>query len=203
MRARLLLLCLRLRSSWLTVEGDRHVGAAGGLHRRDGRAAAGVWVGVAGGVPKGSLGRLGSGSALPLLGMRRSITPGRDSWISSWRRRGGGQATPSQREPAAQGVCYCATASASRHGVLGDRRRTEQGAHISGQHTHLIQDCRRGLPEHNAATVLLGLRITDIQHDRVDAGSGHPESRDDRRSILVRTDGRDLDALGAALGTAL
>ena len=34
----LLLLCLLLRSSLLTVEGDRHVGAAGVLHRRGGRA---------------------------------------------------------------------------------------------------------------------------------------------------------------------
>ena len=41
--ARLLLLCLLLRSSWLTVEGDRHVGAAGVLHNhRGGRAAVAV-----------------------------------------------------------------------------------------------------------------------------------------------------------------
>jgi hypothetical protein len=31
---RLLLLCLLFRSSWLTVEGERHVGAAGVLDRR-------------------------------------------------------------------------------------------------------------------------------------------------------------------------
>jgi hypothetical protein len=49
--ARLPLLCLLLRSSWLTVEGDRHVGAAGVLHRRGGRAVVAVRVGVAGGVP--------------------------------------------------------------------------------------------------------------------------------------------------------
>jgi len=48
MPARLLLL---FRSSWLTVEGDCHVGAAGVLHRRGGRAAVAVSVGVAGGVP--------------------------------------------------------------------------------------------------------------------------------------------------------
>ncbi len=35
--ARLLLLCLLFRSSWLTVEGGRQVGAAGVLHRRGGR----------------------------------------------------------------------------------------------------------------------------------------------------------------------
>ena len=39
--ARLLLLCLLLRSSWLTVEGDRPVGAAGVLHRRGNRAVSG------------------------------------------------------------------------------------------------------------------------------------------------------------------
>jgi hypothetical protein len=33
------------------MDGDRHVGAAGVLHRRGGRAAAAVRVGVAGGVP--------------------------------------------------------------------------------------------------------------------------------------------------------
>jgi hypothetical protein len=49
--ARLLLLCLLFRSSWLTVEGDRHVSAAGVLHRRGGRAAVAVSVGVTGGVP--------------------------------------------------------------------------------------------------------------------------------------------------------
>jgi hypothetical protein len=51
MPARLLLLCVLFRASWLTVEGDRHVGAAGAVHRRGGRAAVAVRVGVAGGVP--------------------------------------------------------------------------------------------------------------------------------------------------------
>ena len=50
--ARLLLLCLLLRSSWLTVEGDRRVGAARVPHRQGGRAAVAVSVGVAGGVPE-------------------------------------------------------------------------------------------------------------------------------------------------------
>ena len=49
--ARLLLLCLLLRSSRRTVGGDRQVGAARVLHRRGGRAAVAVSVGVAGGVP--------------------------------------------------------------------------------------------------------------------------------------------------------
>ena len=43
--ARLLLLCLLLRSSWLTVEGRRH-GAARVLHRRGRRAALAVSVSV-------------------------------------------------------------------------------------------------------------------------------------------------------------
>jgi hypothetical protein len=34
---RLLLLCLLLRSSWLTVEGGREIGAAGVLRRQGGR----------------------------------------------------------------------------------------------------------------------------------------------------------------------
>ena len=50
--SRLLLLCLLLRSSWLTVERDRHIGAAGVLHRQGGRAAVAVSVGVAVGVPE-------------------------------------------------------------------------------------------------------------------------------------------------------
>src|ERR1035438_9064798 len=37
--ARLLLLCLLLRSCSLTVDGSRHSGAAGGLHRRGRRVA--------------------------------------------------------------------------------------------------------------------------------------------------------------------
>ena len=52
MPARLLLLCLLFRGPWPTVEGDRHVGAAGVLHRRGGRAAVAVRVGVAAGVPE-------------------------------------------------------------------------------------------------------------------------------------------------------
>jgi hypothetical protein len=47
-------LCLLLRSSWLTVEGGREIGAAGVLHRRGGRAALAMSVGVAGGVPEHS-----------------------------------------------------------------------------------------------------------------------------------------------------
>jgi hypothetical protein len=46
-----LLLCLLLRSSWLTVDGGRQVSAARARHRRGGRAVAAVSVGVAGGVP--------------------------------------------------------------------------------------------------------------------------------------------------------
>ncbi len=45
--ARLLLLCLLVRGSWLTVEDDRHVGAVGLLHRRGGRPVVAVSVGVA------------------------------------------------------------------------------------------------------------------------------------------------------------
>jgi hypothetical protein len=45
---------LLLRSSWLTVDGDRHVGTAGVLHLRGGRAAVAVSVGVAPIVPNQS-----------------------------------------------------------------------------------------------------------------------------------------------------
>jgi hypothetical protein len=51
MPAKLLLLCLLLRSSWLTVEVGRQIGAAGVLHRRGGRAAVAAVAGVAGRVP--------------------------------------------------------------------------------------------------------------------------------------------------------
>jgi hypothetical protein len=51
MPARLLLLCVLFRSSWLAAESRRQVGAAGVLHRRGGRGAVAVSVGVAGGVP--------------------------------------------------------------------------------------------------------------------------------------------------------
>ena len=58
MPARLLLLCLLLRSSWLTVEGDRQIGAARVLRRPGGRAVVAVSVDVAVGVPKGQCGGL-------------------------------------------------------------------------------------------------------------------------------------------------
>ena len=67
--ARLLLLCLLLRSSWLTVEGGRQIGAAGVLHSRGGRAALAVSVGVAGGVPQRQPAR-GSTALLPCLSRR-------------------------------------------------------------------------------------------------------------------------------------
>ena len=69
MPARLLLLCLLLRSSWLTVEGGRQIGAAGVLHSRGGRAALAVSVGVAGGVPQRQPAR-GSTALLPCLSRR-------------------------------------------------------------------------------------------------------------------------------------
>jgi hypothetical protein len=50
MPARLLLLCLLFRSSWLTVEGGCQVSATRVIHRRGGPAAVAVPVGVAGGV---------------------------------------------------------------------------------------------------------------------------------------------------------
>lgn len=50
--ARLPLRCLLFRSSWLTLDGDPHVGAAGVLHRRSGVEALAVQVGVAGAVPE-------------------------------------------------------------------------------------------------------------------------------------------------------
>ena len=53
--ARLLLLCLLFRSSWLAAEGGRQVGAAGVLHRRAEGPAVAVSVGVAVGVHWGSL----------------------------------------------------------------------------------------------------------------------------------------------------
>jgi hypothetical protein len=50
---RLLLLCLLLGSSWLTVEGGRQIGAAGPLYRRrGGGAGAAVSVSVAVGAPE-------------------------------------------------------------------------------------------------------------------------------------------------------
>ena len=72
MPPRLLLLCLLLRSSWPTVEGERHVGAAGVLHRQGGRAAVAVSVGVAGGVPLEQSRRLRlSTSRLPQVSPKR------------------------------------------------------------------------------------------------------------------------------------
>ena len=44
-------MCLLLRSSWLTVEGGRQIGAAGVLHRRGGPAASAVSVSAAAAVP--------------------------------------------------------------------------------------------------------------------------------------------------------
>ena len=47
MPARMLLLRLLFRGSWLTVVGDRHVGADGVLHHWGRRAAVAVRVGMA------------------------------------------------------------------------------------------------------------------------------------------------------------
>jgi hypothetical protein len=71
MPARVLLSCLLVRSSWLTVEGDRHFGAAGVLHRRGGRAAVAVRVGVAHSVATQQSRRLKSCHST-LLGLARS-----------------------------------------------------------------------------------------------------------------------------------
>ena len=72
MPARLLLLCLLLRSSWLTLEGGREVSAAGVL-RRGGRAAVVVSVGVAVGVPDQECARVLCGLLLSRVAARRCI----------------------------------------------------------------------------------------------------------------------------------
>jgi hypothetical protein len=82
MPARLLLLRLLFRSSWLTVGGQ--VGSARVLHRRGERAAVGVPVGVAAGVPLHQ--RAGRWCQhLPLLAEEQSggyFAPGRASGAS-------------------------------------------------------------------------------------------------------------------------
>ena len=79
MPAKLPLLCLLLRSSWLAVEGDRRVGAVGGPHRRGGRAAVAVRVGVAAGVAHQQSGSVPGGlpqpPARPAVWLRR-----RNAW---------------------------------------------------------------------------------------------------------------------------
>jgi hypothetical protein len=81
MPASLLLLCLLFRSSWLTVEGNRHVGAAGVLHRRGGRVAVAVSVGVAGGVPDQQSRRLQSRRPrLPQVALCGCLGPLPSAW---------------------------------------------------------------------------------------------------------------------------
>ncbi len=95
--ARLLLLCLLLRSSWLTVEDDRHVGAAGVLHRQGGRAAVAVSVGVAVGVPTPAVSL--TDSKLPeTAGLHQRRQSGR------WRRHCSSSAR-SRREPGLTALC--------------------------------------------------------------------------------------------------
>ena len=102
---RLLLLCLLLRSSWLTVEGDRHGGAAGVLHRRGGRAVVAVSVGMPGCVPYEQSRRLRlPASRLPQVARSSSLSDGSGpvaaagaSWMGKcpWARRGARGATAS------------------------------------------------------------------------------------------------------------
>jgi hypothetical protein len=73
--ARLLLLCLLLRSSWLTVEGGRQIGAAGVLHRRGGRAAVAVSVGMAVAFQSGSDSRRGAVARGCWIFVRAAVTP--------------------------------------------------------------------------------------------------------------------------------
>jgi hypothetical protein len=71
--ARLLLLCLLLRSSWLAAEGGLQVGAARVLHRRGGGTAVAESVGVAVSVPLQNSRAVGDAtSGLLLLGDRSS-----------------------------------------------------------------------------------------------------------------------------------
>ena len=106
-------------------------------------------------------------------------------------------------EPVWQGVCHCSncqrqTASAFS-AIVGV---PSKALTVEGDTLAVVQDRQRGLRQHHGAAVLLNVRVADIQHDRVDAGSGVPEGGHDRRHVLVRTDSRDLDALGAAVGAA-
>jgi hypothetical protein len=66
-------------------------------------------------------------------------------------------------------------------------------------------DSSGGSESTTRAAVLLGLRIAAVQHDPLFStiesmsGSGLHEGGNDRRYVLGRTDGRDLDALGAGV----
>jgi hypothetical protein len=82
MPARLLLLCLLFRSSWLTVEGRPVTSSAAGvLHRRGGRAAVAVRVGVAPGVPERN--RQCRGPTCCSVGAKRERSGGRSGrpWL--------------------------------------------------------------------------------------------------------------------------
>jgi hypothetical protein len=70
--ARLLLLCLPSRSSWLTLKGGRQIGAARVLHRRGGGAAVAVSAAVAGGVPNQQRSEPPIGRVRRLLPVRQS-----------------------------------------------------------------------------------------------------------------------------------
>ena len=118
MPARLLLVCLLFRSSWLTVEGGSQIGAAGVLHRRGGRAAVAVSVGVAVGVPilKPRVPRIGA--VVLLLRQRAAVGAGPSR----------ARAARPGRSPGRRG----ADAHIGRESGSADRRDGDLGACRSG-----------------------------------------------------------------------
>jgi hypothetical protein len=149
-----LLLCLLLRSSWLTLEGGREVSAAGVLLRRGGRAAVAVSVGVAVGVPfrqrrGGEHGRLeivGERQPAPLADVRGQAEPASmlrrtGRWLPCTRCRRLVGATrvialPAERQPAGRGrgllVVVLSVVSGDGPRTLAYRRRESAGGQRAG-----------------------------------------------------------------------
>jgi hypothetical protein len=146
MPARLLLLCLLFRSSWLTVEGDRHVGAAGVLHRRDGRAAVAVRVGVADGVPNQErssaraalLHRLAIQQPAGRTRATAPIRPDQQSRLGRTESRTPLQVSPMQPSGESGWECPFSRRAAARRRLCADCCFAKKRPRIRGGHGHVL-----------------------------------------------------------------
>ena len=172
---RLLLSCLLSRSSWLTVECDRQVGAAGVLDRRGGRAAVAVSVGMAVGVP---IAELVGPSVTPL----EASPSGR---LRKWGQRASRSSTKPTclgrggRLPTAQRVSVSAICEATRPPALTPARSRER------QRCALAERARRERPASASAECRSAWLSGSLRAERSDAAAAQDQHSGRRRRGLL------------------
>ena len=93
--------------------------------------------------------------------------------------------------------------ASDRRPVLGVRRCAAGSVHLPGRHPRLVLDDRRGPPRRDGTQVLLGLRLSGVQHRCDSARADLHQGGIAGRRIVGSTHGGGVDQFGAVLVAAV